>query len=51
MKLCLNLNAIERPNIQEILKLANQMFTHFQSIANVAPNTPSPMEMQQSLKQ
>jgi hypothetical protein len=51
VKLCLNVNPLERPNIQEILKLADQMYTHFQSIANFAPNTPSPMEMQQSLKQ
>ena len=50
MKLCLNLNPLERPNIQEILKLANQMFIHFQSIAN-ATHTPSPLEIQQSLKQ
>ena len=29
VKLCLNVNPLERPNIQEILKLANQMYTHF----------------------
>jgi hypothetical protein len=51
VKLCLNLNQQERPNMQQILELANQMFTHFQSTGQLTPHTPSPMEMQQSLKQ
>lgn len=48
VKMCLNVQPQERPDIKDIVHIANKMHQYFQSLGAMSPVTPSPAEMQQS---
>jgi hypothetical protein len=48
VKMCLNVQPEERPDIGSIVHIANKMHQYFQSLGAMSPVTPSPAEMQQS---